>query len=81
VDSEHARRRFGAYPYIMTDRSEKPPTRGREATDRSDFGGHVPASGGDVDRFAELTSKYSLEMRFDSVPDLCRRFGVTFPTL
>jgi hypothetical protein len=41
----------------------------------------VAASWGDVERFAEINSKYSLEMRFDSVPDLCRRFGVTFPSL
>jgi mannose-6-phosphate isomerase-like protein (cupin superfamily) len=36
---------------------------------------------GDLDRFAAFNQKYSLEMRFDSVPDLCRRFGVTFPSL
>jgi mannose-6-phosphate isomerase-like protein (cupin superfamily) len=41
----------------------------------------VAASWGNVDRFAEINQKYSLEMRFDSVPELCRRFGVTFPSL
>jgi oxalate decarboxylase/phosphoglucose isomerase-like protein (cupin superfamily) len=41
----------------------------------------VAAAWGNVDRFAEINQKYSLEMRFDSVPELCRRFGVTFPSL
>lgn len=41
----------------------------------------VAAAMGNIERFAEINRKYSLEMRFDSVPDLCRRFGVTFPSL
>jgi mannose-6-phosphate isomerase-like protein (cupin superfamily) len=41
----------------------------------------VAAEWGNVSRFAEINAKYSLEMRFDSVPELCRRFGVTFPSL
>ncbi len=41
----------------------------------------VAASWGNVERLAEINQKYSLEMRFDSVPDLCRRFNVTFPSL
>jgi mannose-6-phosphate isomerase-like protein (cupin superfamily) len=41
----------------------------------------VAASWGNVKRFAEINQKYSLEMRFDSVPELCGRFGVTFPSL
>jgi mannose-6-phosphate isomerase-like protein (cupin superfamily) len=41
----------------------------------------VAASWGNVERFAEINQKYSLEMQFDSVPELCRRFGVTFPLL
>lgn len=41
----------------------------------------VAEAWGDVGRFTQINQKYSLEMRFDSVPDLCRRFGVTFPTL
>lgn len=41
----------------------------------------VAAAWGDVERFGEINQKYSLDMRFDSVPDLCRRFGVTFPSL
>ncbi|MGH9160699.1 MAG: cupin domain-containing protein [Vicinamibacteraceae bacterium] len=39
----------------------------------------VAASWGDVTKFEAINKKYSLEMRFDSVPDLCRRFGLTFP--
>jgi hypothetical protein len=30
---------------------------------------------------AQINEKYALDMRFDSVPDLCRRFGLTFPAL
>lgn len=41
----------------------------------------VAAAWGDPGRFAEINEKYALEMRFDSVPDLCRRFNVTFPSL
>jgi len=36
---------------------------------------------GDLEKFAALNRKYSLEMRFETVPDLCRRFGVTVPSL
>jgi hypothetical protein len=39
----------------------------------------VAAAWGDMDRFAQINRQYSLEMRFDSVPDLCKRFGLTFP--
>ena len=41
----------------------------------------VAAAWGDMQRFADINRKYSLEMRFDSVPDLCRRFAVTCPSL
>jgi mannose-6-phosphate isomerase-like protein (cupin superfamily) len=41
----------------------------------------VAAAWGDMQRFAEINRRYSLEMKFDSVPDLCRRFGVTFPAV
>ena len=41
----------------------------------------VAAAWGNVDRFVDINQRYSLEMRFDSVPELCRRFGVTFPAL
>jgi hypothetical protein len=41
----------------------------------------VAAAWGDLARFAEINQRYALDMRFDSTPDLCRRFGVTFPSL
>jgi hypothetical protein len=41
----------------------------------------VAAAWGDMARFSDINRKYSLEMRFDSVPDLCARFGLTFPQL
>ena len=41
----------------------------------------VAAAWGDVAAFAAINEKYGLEMRFDSVPDLCRRFNLTFPEL
>jgi mannose-6-phosphate isomerase-like protein (cupin superfamily) len=46
-----------------------------------DYFGEVAAAWPDVAMFAEINRKYSLEMRFDSVPDLCRRFNLTFPSL
>ena len=41
----------------------------------------VAAAWGNVEEFARINDKYALEMRFDSVPELCRRFGVSFPSL
>lgn len=41
----------------------------------------VAASWGDLDAFAAVNRRYSLEMDFDSVPRLCERFGLTFPDL
>lgn len=41
----------------------------------------VAAAWGDLDQFAKINAKYSLEMDFDSVPGLCSRFGLTFPEL
>jgi len=41
----------------------------------------VAASWGDLQKFAEINDKYSLEMDFESVPTLCKRFGLTFPQL
>lgn len=40
----------------------------------------IAAAWGDMARFAEITRKYSLDMDLDSVPGLCERFGLTFPT-
>lgn len=36
---------------------------------------------GDMTQFTHINQKYALEMRLESVPDLCRRFGLTFPAL
>ena len=41
----------------------------------------VAAAWGDLERFAQINAKYSLEMDFNSVPNLCERFGLTFPAL
>lgn len=41
----------------------------------------VAAAWGDLEKFAEINKKYELDMDFDSVPDLCKRFGLTFPEL
>jgi mannose-6-phosphate isomerase-like protein (cupin superfamily) len=39
----------------------------------------IAALDGNMSRLAQLNAKYSIDMEFDSVPDLCRRFGLTFP--
>ena len=39
----------------------------------------VAAAWGDMEAFAAINKKYSLEMDFESVPGLCERFGLTFP--
>jgi mannose-6-phosphate isomerase-like protein (cupin superfamily) len=41
----------------------------------------VAASWGDLEAFAEINRKYELDMDFDSVPELCQRFGLSFPQL
>lgn len=41
----------------------------------------VAQAWGNIERFAEINQKYSLDMDFDSVPNLCNRFGLTFPEL
>lgn len=41
----------------------------------------VAAAWGDLKKFAEINRKYSLDMDFESVSELCRRFGLTFPDL
>ncbi len=41
----------------------------------------VAAAWGDLAKFAEINKKYHLDMDFDSVPELCKRFGLTFPEL
>ena len=46
-----------------------------------DYFREVAAAWGDIETFAQINRKYSLDMRFDSVPDLCRRFNLIFPSL
>ncbi|HMP03421.1 MAG TPA: cupin domain-containing protein [Gemmatales bacterium] len=41
----------------------------------------VAAAWGDLERFAAINARYQLDMDFDSVPQLCQRFGLTFPQL
>lgn len=41
----------------------------------------IAAAWGDLERFAEINAKYALDMDFGSVPELCERFGLTFPEL
>jgi mannose-6-phosphate isomerase-like protein (cupin superfamily) len=46
-----------------------------------DYFREVARAWGDVERFAEISRKYELDMDLESVPELCRRFGLTFPEL
>ena len=41
----------------------------------------VAAAWGNVEEFARINERYALAMDFESVPSLCRRFGLTFPEL
>ena len=34
---------------------------------------------GDMEQFARICAKYRLDVDVNSIPDLCRRFGLTFP--
>ncbi len=40
---------------------------------------YAAQGGPDLDRFADLCARYTLEMDPTSVPGLCERFGVTHP--
>jgi mannose-6-phosphate isomerase-like protein (cupin superfamily) len=40
---------------------------------------YATEGGPDLGRFADLCQRYGLEMNPDSVPELCKRFGVTHP--
>jgi hypothetical protein len=37
--------------------------------------------GGDMAELGRLNERYAIEMDFDSIPALCRRFGLRFPQL
>jgi mannose-6-phosphate isomerase-like protein (cupin superfamily) len=41
----------------------------------------VAQAWGDLEHFARINRKYALDMDFESVPGLCKRFGLTFPSL
>lgn len=41
----------------------------------------VSRAWGDVEAFARISEKYNLGMRLETVPELCQRFGLTFPDL
>ena len=36
---------------------------------------------GNMTQFTHINQMYALEMRLESVPDMCRRSGPTFPAL
>ena len=46
-----------------------------------DYFREVSEAWGDLEAFARINQAYELDMDFDSVPELCRRFGLTFPEL
>lgn len=40
----------------------------------------VAEAGGDMEQVARISATYALDMDFESVPTLCERFDLTFPT-
>lgn len=44
-----------------------------------DYFREVAAAWGDVEAFGRISEKYRLDLDLGSVPDLCARFGLTFP--
>ncbi len=46
-----------------------------------DYFREVAAAWGDLEAFARINQKYRLDMDFESVPELCQRFGLVFPEL
>jgi len=41
----------------------------------------VAGAGGDMEQLARINEKYSIDMRMESVPELCERFGLAFPEM
>ena len=41
----------------------------------------VAEAWGDLEALGRISAKYALDMKLDSVPELCERFGVTFPKI
>lgn len=46
-----------------------------------DFMREVAAAWGDAERFVEIARKYRLDLDLAGVPELCERFGLTYPRL
>lgn len=46
-----------------------------------DYFREVAKAWGDLEMFGIINERYQLEMNFESVPELCERFGLTFPEL
>jgi mannose-6-phosphate isomerase-like protein (cupin superfamily) len=46
-----------------------------------DYFREVAAAWGDVPAFLRIGEKYALDLDLESVPELCERFGLTFPEL
>ena len=46
-----------------------------------DYFREAAAAWGDMEQFARISEKYALDMDLSSVPELCARFGLTFPEL
>jgi len=46
-----------------------------------DYFAEIAAAWGDVGQMMAVNDKYALSMRLESVPELCQRFGLTFPEL
>ncbi len=46
-----------------------------------DYFREIAEAWGDTEALTRANEKYELEMDLGSVPDLCRRFGLTFPEL
>ena len=46
-----------------------------------DYFREVAADWGDRSKVVQINRKYALDMQLDGVPDLCKRFGLSFPQL
>jgi len=46
-----------------------------------DYFSEVAEAGGDLEQLAQINKRYGIDMNFESVPELCERFGLTFPDM
>jgi len=46
-----------------------------------DYFNEVAEAGGYLERLAQINERYGIDMKFESVPELCERFGLTFPEM